>query len=411
MSEEQHNDKAQQKRGINFSALCLGLFYVGLGVWFFLRNTVYEFPFWIIPSVGAVYALSVFFAFLSKVMNAPAAGQDQDHLKQLNHDIEKAGKSLYRWVKYLFLLLIIAAGIQVASAVHKRQHKERIEKFGSWTQADPFYSTPDWIVALEWYIVIVGIFILMMAGWDSINLMMTYKERKVASTCSAVEYHRIKNAYGSVHEFLIEPKERQRLSPRLLQRLIQRYRELEQLDSDFIEEQLEKADVWNTNVKWCGKGRTLDEALMLAIYTGRQPKEDIKKEATEKAFARIEAQNIAAADLQSRKLLEQQKEAAALELDRYTKATATMTREFLPLSIFNGEYAITHAEQKAVAVTLRLDDPGEFEIYRRDGKSRNRLMSVAGGQQVSIALSPPAESGRLEIVKKEDGEFDTISLP
>jgi len=99
-----------------------------------------------------------------------------------------------------------------------------------------------------------------------------------------------------------------------------------------------------------------------------------------------------------------------LERDLSTD-TITTTKNTERLSIFNGEYAITNTGQKAVAVTLRLDEQGEFEIYRRDGKSRQYLKTISAGEMVSIELSPPAESGRLEIVRKEDGEFDTISLP
>jgi hypothetical protein len=100
---------------------------------------------------------------------------------------------------------------------------------------------------------------------------------------------------------------------------------------------------------------------------------------------------------------------AQLERELSTGAITT-TKKAERLSTFSGVCAITSTGQKATSVTLRLDEPGEFEIYRRDGKSRQHLMTVRSGETANIEISPPAESGRLEIVRKEDGEFDTISL-
>jgi hypothetical protein len=197
---------------------------------------------------------------------------------------------------------------------------------------------------------------------------------------------------------------------RVLRKLINRYKVLDRIETEGLRRKLEEAGVFNISTQWYNKGKTLDEALMLAIYTARLPEEEAKRQATEKELEIARGFSLTAPELQRRKQQEQTKEAVEKELERYT-TTATSTTDASPLAIFNGEYRITHTEQKAVSVMLRLDERGEFEIYRRDGKSRQHLMTVRSGEAVSIEHSPPAESGRLEIARKEDGEFDTISLP
>ena len=83
------------------------------------------------------------------------------------------------------------------------------------------------------------------------------------------------------------------------------------------------------------------------------------------------------------------------------------------LRTYQGECVITREDARATAVTLRLNEQGEFELYRRDGKKRILLKSFPGGQSINVDLIPAAESGQLEIVKKE-GEnevIEPIALP
>lgn len=93
------------------------------------------------------------------------------------------------------------------------------------------------------------------------------------------------------------------------------------------------------------------------------------------------------------------------------KIEAKTTGDSVGLEVFQGHYSITHQDRKAVSLEIRIEEEGEFEIYRRDGKGRNRLMSIVGGQQIRVELLPPAESGRIEIIRKGSTEVDMITLP
>ena len=83
----------------------------------------------------------------------------------------------------------------------------------------------------------------------------------------------------------------------------------------------------------------------------------------------------------------------------------------LALQIFKGGYVIRREAERASAVMLWLDESGEFDVYRREGRQYAHLLSFVAGQPIKVDLVPPAESGRLEIIRKKDNELEPIALP
>jgi hypothetical protein len=124
---------------------------------------------------------------------------------------------------------------------------------------------------------------------------------------------RVFEAHKNVSPFLTKFSERVMWS-RLLERLLIRYDELDKLTTNEIRKQLEDAGVWNRHAQWYGKGKTLEEGLMLAIYSARSPEQQLKIEATEKEHEKASRQAEIAADLQQRKERQQRIEALEREL-------------------------------------------------------------------------------------------------
>lgn len=63
-----------------------------------------------------------------------------------------------------------------------------------------------------------------------------------------------------------------------------------------------------------------------------------------------------------------------------------------------------------MAVELSISEGDEFGVFRREGKDKKELLGITAPISIKIDLKPPAEGERLEIVRKSDKEFDTISL-
>lgn len=214
-------------------------------------------------------------------------------------------------------------------------------------------------------------------------------------------------AHINVSSWLTNPKEVE-LKPNLFGRLCIRYLELEKLSTDELRQKLDASGVWNPNNGWYEKGRTLDEGLMMVIYTRRADKETVAIEATQATHKKLSHEAALAPDLQVRKQVEQQREAIARELGEL---------EGLPDDSFNwslkkigGEVRIYTRGGDAVAAVFTL----ARGVYRldvkdedNDGRTPQRLRIE--GTPYELKISPPVKRGEIEITG-ENGITDTIPL-
>ena len=190
--------------------------------------------------------------------------------------------------------------------------------------------------------------------------------------------------------------------------MVRIYYKLDKLSTEELGQLRDRAGITNPHNNWFGVGRSLDDSLINVLYTARMEEEEAKAKATEETLQQVKMYAATAPALQNRKEKEREKDALGQELEQYTGAT---TRTTFELELLKGECTLTHEGGAVVAAKIRVDEGGEFEIYRRDGESRQRLRSINGGKAISFEFLPPAESGWLEIVRAADGELEPIPLP
>src|SRR5215211_31340 len=102
--------------------------------------------------------------------------------------------------------------------------------------------------------------------------MTLHRSRILLSTFSAKHSvdvdDSVVNAFENVQRFLADPSE-QKLTPRVLEKMCGLYERYKGFDDSVLEEKLETSGVWIPGPDWYNKGRTLDEAVLLLIYTSR----------------------------------------------------------------------------------------------------------------------------------------------
>jgi hypothetical protein len=233
-----------------------------------------------------------------------------EHLAQYEHEIEVAKRRM------IPCLIVVAVGTPI------------LLLGDAWLMAHPSKNVTDdtvYRIALMSLLWVIGIAFLgvVVFGYQQIRQI---RLKSVARNYSPMVHARAVNAYNNIKEFLTSPTE-QYWRASLLDRLCERYQEFEQIETSELEQRLEAAGVWNTSVKWYGKGRTFDEALMLAVYTGRQSKVEAESKAVGRSQAQTEAEKMRAADLQRRRELELEIAAKQQELERLTNQTVDVMPE------------------------------------------------------------------------------------
>jgi uncharacterized membrane protein len=234
------------------------------------------------------------------------------------------------------------------------------------------------------------------------------KLRKVALSYPAYISVSVNRAHINVSSWLANPKEVE-LKPKLFGKLCVRYCELEKLSTEELRQKLSAADVWNPNNGWYEKGRTLDEGLMMAIYTRRTDKETAELEATQATHKKLSHEAALAPDLQVRKHVEQQKEAIARELgelDGEPNSSFNWSLKKLggSVRVFTRDGQTVRAAFTLPIGVYRLDVVDDDEEEQRPP----RRLGI-GDAPYELKIQPPVSAGRL-LITDERETTDTVPL-
>lgn len=120
------------------------------------------------------------------------------------------------------------------------------------------------------------------------------------------------HAWKNVEKFLINPIWKC-WSPIVLQKMFNLYNQYNTLSDSELVQRIEAAGVWNKSAAWFGKGRTLDDAVMLAIFASRQYKDSVAQEALRLAYEKASRDAATAPDPQQR--VEIERKIAALQAE------------------------------------------------------------------------------------------------
>lgn len=299
---------------------------------------------------------------------------------------------------------------------HIKWNKERFKQYAGWgcvlTVVSLFFIF--FVSGHDFYLTCISIacpgiaFAMFMTAFPYFQeYIRLEKLREVALSYPAYISISVNRAHINVSSWLANPNEVE-LKPKLFGQLCVRYCELEHLPTDEIRQKLDAGGVWNPNNGWYEKGRTLDEGLMMAIYTRRADKETAELEATQATHKKLSHEAALAPDLQVRKQMEQQKEAIGRELGEL---------EGLPDDSFNwslkklgGAVRVYTRGGDAVAAVFTL----ARGVYRldvkdedNDGRTPQRLRIEDAPYELKI--SPPVKRGEIEITD-ENEITDTIPL-
>jgi len=231
----------------------------------------------------------------------------------------------------------------------------------------------------------------------------------VARKHSADVVLRVNKAHTNVYPWLIKEVERDvPKHPSKLENLINRYYQLDKLSTEGLKQKLTEGGVFNSVNPWFEKGHTLDEGLMMVIYTSRLDREAVEIEATRAMHRKISQEAATAPNLQVRKQAERQKEAVEGELKDLNKAA----ERFLDweLDDLEGNARMYLRGDEVVKVTFTLPN-GLYKITVTDseaGEKTQKLLRINEGEG-GFDLTPPIKSGQI-FVANENGKNEIISL-
>lgn len=261
--------------------------------------------------------------------------------------------------------------------------------------------------------VVVGslaVFTLLKLSDIARHLIFIYRQaryRSIALEHPPDVHSRVINAYNNVQPFLLSPRQA-RWTPRLFRKLFERYGELERIETNELRQRLEAVGVWNVNAKWHGIGRTIDEALMLAVYTGRIEGESAKSLATEKALQQKEAQAAAAPALQAKKERELEKQALKQEIGQY--GGQETYSEQITFDTIGGSAEITrNGENETIAFAIMLPVGAYRVTVQKDGQKAMSEESEGEGRYDFIKASIGAiRNGEVVIEDLQNGQRERV---
>lgn len=319
--------------------------------------------------------------------------EQQNHLAQYNYEIAKLKKALRNQSIYALCLVAVP--------------------FLCWI-ISPYVEDKNYLGVFG----LIGIF-AGFGGMISLSLLLDdafkihrqTRYRAVATKHTAIVHARAISAFWSVGKFLIPTLNT--YSPRQLEQYCKRYEEFEQIETDELKMRLEAAGVWNIGATWFNKGKTIDEALMLAVYTARLSEEETKRMATEQSLELAKGYSVIAPEPQSRKHHEQTKESAERELEKYVGArTQSEPQE---LNALGGQYVIHSMDGEKARIVFTLSS-GEYiaELYDYREKTRDAesfTVDRNGGAYVlKLKGRGFSEHTEITLINKESGNREEIAL-
>jgi hypothetical protein len=169
---------------------------------------------------------------------------------------------------------------------------------------------------------------------------------------------RIEKAFENTKEFTIK----EYLSYSDWKKQIRLHQKLNGRDTRSLEEELQKAGVFNPHNAYYLKGKTLEEGLTLAVWQSRHDRDEAILRATEATYTQATAQAATAPDPQKRKEFERQREGAEQELRRLTGDRKERTER---LPAFNGECVIRSLNGEIEQMVLKVE-AGDYSVRLED---------------------------------------------
>lgn len=251
-------------------------------------------------------------------------------------------------------------------------------------------------------------FAVLIRGWFNFLEVRRFEAlKKVALSYPAYVSISVTRSHANVSPWLTNPNEVE-LKPKLFGQLCGRYCELEKLSTDVLRQKLESGGVWDPHNGWFEKGKTLDEGLMMAIYTRRVDKETAEIEATKATHKWASHEASLATNLQARKSAEKYKEAIAQQLEELVQEPDNFID--WELDELGGNTRMFLRGDKVMRVAFTLPN-GLYKITVTDsetGKKTQKLLRINEGEG-GFDLTPPIKSGQL-FITNESGKSETISL-
>lgn len=244
------------------------------------------------------------------------------------------------------------------------------------------------------------------------DIYYQYRYKRIARQHPVELHDRIINAYNSAQPFLLNPR-KAKWTPRRFRKMFRQYAEFEQLETDELKLRLENASVFDVNAKWYQKGQTIEDALMLAIYSIRLETEEVKKQATEKSLEQTDFRRQVMPDIHSRKDQELTKEAIEKELEKYTgQRTQSEPHE---LKTLDGQYVIhsINGEKARIVFTLASGEYiAELYDYRKKRQDAESFTVDQDGGAYVLKLNGRGFSEHTEItlINKESDAREEITL-
>lgn len=193
---------------------------------------------------------------------------------------------------------------------------------------------------------------------------------------------RIVKAHESVAPFLARVSEKI-MRPGVFKRMLALYIKFDKLPTENLRQQLDQAGVWNSHSQWYGKGRTIEEGVMLAIYNSRLGKEAVEIELEKETYRQAEFQAAAAASIKSRVVEEQKKKSAE---DRLSQLRGNKVKWSVKLNRFNGMCRV-YATDSILDKVLVYLEAGEYSIELKDSANRGKqINAVASSSSEPISI-------------------------
>lgn len=251
------------------------------------------------------------------------SGDDRSDLAQLDHEIQ----SEMRLIKRSLLFLCLCGAIVVLCILlHPRGLTGLLDNYivsrddvfaGRRRLKEDELNAPFNPTAMRIMFMgagLCGVVLAVSLAGDYLHRVHPKRRMKTLAGGCTPEVHRLlEHAHASVRSFLVAPSEKE-WKPNVFKRMLELYQLYEKLSIEELQKKLETSQVWDTGVSWFSRGRTLDDAIILAIYTQKRKVLDVKIEALEREIQLLQGHLLSAPEIRIRRVLEQQREALEDEL-------------------------------------------------------------------------------------------------
>lgn len=253
------------------------------------------------------------------------------------------------------------------------------------------------------------------SAWDNakphfVEWVNQSRFRRTARKYSELADKQVWSAYENVKMFLIDPRDNEKMSPRLHKKMHKVRDEMNNLSTEELARMVEKSGIWNVSARYYKRGRNIEEAILNALYTHRTSRHTAHRMAAEEKFDEGRARAQSAPNFEQRSTTEMVNEIFEMANERL----GGTGREAEKLLAFDGEYVLYTSGRVRVRIIFTLPkgryqvelfDRSSFESEKEEFEIAHRMAS----HEVSL-MDRKLNMAQTEVILSQGEKSESIPL-